>query len=205
MRSSNIDHEILCICNWTRKYLVENNIYNNKRFSQPRKINLILILSNQVFEQMHIISDYLPFIFNKKYFDEMKAINDREFKDYTPPEALSMAVNFGRQIFDVPVKNLIDYNLKTDSYNENAIKDVLSQLSPSKVRIYHLSPDEETDIDLKYADGAFRVEEISQQEINSWGDSEIAILLPEPEIISLDDSEDKIVVSKEFETPQRHP
>ena len=139
---------------------------------------------------------------NKKYFDEMKAINDREFKDYTPPEALSMAVNFGRQIFDVPVKNLIDYNLKTDSYNENAIKDVLSQLSPSKVRIYHLSPDEETDIDLKYADGAFRVEEISQQEINSWGDNEIAILLPEPEIISLDDSEDKIVVSKEFETPQ---
>ena len=84
----------------------------------------------------------------------------------------------------------------------NAIKDVLSQLSPSKVRIYHLSPDEKTDIDLKYADGAFRVEEISQQEINSWGDSEIAVLLPEPEIISLDDSEDKVVVSKEFETPQ---
>ena len=28
---------------------------------------------------------------NKKYFDEMKAINERQFNDYTPPEALSLA------------------------------------------------------------------------------------------------------------------
>jgi len=139
---------------------------------------------------------------NEKYYDEMKAINDREFEDYSPPQALNLAVNFGSQIFDVPVKNLIDYGLKTDSFDEKAIRDVLSQLSPSNVRIYHLSPDEETSIDLKYADGSYRLESISQDEINNWGSTEIAIYLPEPEVISIDDINDITFASKEYETPQ---
>lgn len=139
---------------------------------------------------------------NKKYYDEMKAINDREFEDYTPPQALSLAVNFGNKIFDVPVKNLIDYNLKTDSFNEEAIREVLSQLTPSNVRIYHLSPDEKTSIDLKYADGSYRIEPISQDNLNNWGSSEIAIYLPEPEVISFDDENDVTFASKQFETPQ---
>tara|TARA_B110000003_G_scaffold144631_1_gene145714 strand:+ start:1641 stop:4424 length:2784 start_codon:yes stop_codon:yes gene_type:complete len=139
---------------------------------------------------------------NKKYYDEMKAINDREFEDYTPPQALSMAVNFGSQIFDVPIENLIDYNLRTDFFDEKAIQDVLSQLVPSNVRIYHLSPDESTSIDLKYADGSYRVETIPQDDLTNWGNTDIAIYLPEPEVISFDDKDDITFASKEFETPQ---
>ena len=139
---------------------------------------------------------------DKKYYDEMKAINDREFTDYSPPAALSIAVNFGRQIFDVPVENLIDYNLKTETYDEKAIREVLSQLTPANVRIYHLSPDESTSIDLKYADGSYRIESISDEDLNNWGSTEIAVYLPKPEIISFDDESDITFESKEFETPQ---
>ena len=77
---------------------------------------------------------------NKKYFDEMKAINERQFNDYTPPEALSLAVSFGSSIFDRPTKNLIDYPYVTEQFDIEAIEKVISQLHPSNVRIYHLSP-----------------------------------------------------------------
>ena len=81
----------------------------------------------------------------------MKAINERQFNDYTPPEALSLAVSFGSSIFDRPTKNLIDYPYVTEQFDIEAIEKVISQLHPSNVRIYHLSPTEEADIELKYA------------------------------------------------------
>ena len=66
--------------------------------------NLILDLT---FEYLNLIqSDGII----KEYFDEIKAINERNFIDFSAPRALAVAVGFGSQIFDVPVENLIDYS-----------------------------------------------------------------------------------------------
>ena len=104
----------------------------------------------------------------KEYFDEIKAINERNFIDFSAPRALAVAVGFGSQIFDVPVENLIDYSYLTEEYDEQAIKDLMSQLKPEFVRIYHLSTEENADIELKYADGSYRTEPIPTEDISRW-------------------------------------
>lgn len=139
---------------------------------------------------------------NKKYFDEMKAINERQFNDYTPPEALSLAVSFGSNIFDRPLENLIDYSYVTEQFDEEAIKNVISQLQPSNLRIYHLSPTEEADIELKYADGSYRIEPIDLNNFTNDESIPFAIKLPEAEILSFDDSSETIIVSNEFDVPK---
>lgn len=139
---------------------------------------------------------------SKKYFDEMKAINERQFNDYTPPEALNLAVSFGSNIFDRPTKNLIDYPYVTEQFDIEAIEKVISQLQPSNVRIYHLSPTEEADIELKYADGSFRIEPIDLNNFTKGEGIPFAIKLPEAEILTFDDSSETIIVSSEYETPK---
>ena len=159
--------------------------------------NLILDLT---FEYLNLIqSDGII----KEYFDEIKAINERNFIDFSAPRALAVAVGFGSQIFDVPVENLIDYSYLTEEYDEQAIKDLMSQLKPEFVRIYHLSTEENADIELKYADGSYRTEPIPAEDISRWKTGIASLKLPEPMIILLDEPNENVIASSDYEIPQK--
>ena len=62
-------------------------------------------------------------------------------------------------------------------------------MTPQSARIYHISPDEEVQIDLKYADGGYRVTDLNFEKYDSsllFTD----LSLPEPQVINLDESSD---------------
>ena len=60
----------------------------------PNKIKNLII--NLTFKYIDLISSNGV---SKKYFDEMKAINESQFNDYTP-RGLKFSLSFGSNIFD---------------------------------------------------------------------------------------------------------
>ena len=138
----------------------------------------------------------------KAYFDELASINKIGFEDYQSPSALGQAVQFGQRIFDWPSENLIDYAYVTSEFDTDAIKSTLAQLTPERSRIYHTGPDEISDIELQYADGAYRVESFSPERLNKFSNLNIALSLPEPEAIE-DEQDFRLVQSSKFKRPTR--
>ena len=138
----------------------------------------------------------------QEYFDELAGINQIQFEDYRAPEALSLAVNFAFNIFDVPLQNLIDYAYITSDFKPDAIADLLSQMTKKSARIYHISPDEVVDVALQYADGGFRVSDIDLE--TQYSDNLfVSLKLPEPQIIELDDEEILFTSSGDYDVPKR--
>ncbi len=139
----------------------------------------------------------------KEFFDELAGINQIQFEDYSAPDALSLAVQFAFNIYDIPLKNIIDYSYVTSDYEPSAIESVLAKMIPQNARIYHISPDEEVQVDLTYADGGYRVTDLN---FNDY-DSKLlfkALSLPEPQVISLDDSEEVLFTSSDqYGTPKK--
>ena len=139
---------------------------------------------------------------DKAYFDELASINKIQFDDYQSPSALGLAVGFGQRVFDWQAENLIDFAYVTSEYDPNAIMSTLSQLTPERARIYHIGPDEISDIDLQYADGAYRVESLSEEKLSKFSGLDIALSLPEPEAIE-DEQDIRIAQSKNFKKPTK--
>ena len=139
---------------------------------------------------------------DKAYFDELASINKIQFDDYQPPSALGLAVGFGQRVFDWQAENLIDFAYVTSEYDPNAIMSTLSQLTPERARIYHIGPDEISDIDLQYADGAYRVEPLSEEKLSKFSGLDIVLSLPEPEAIE-DEQDIQIAQSKNFKKPTK--
>ena len=139
----------------------------------------------------------------KEFFDELAGINQIQFEDYSAPEALSLAVQFAFNIYDIPLKNIIDYSYITSDYKSSAIENVLLKMNPQSARIYHISPNEDTQVDLKYADGGYRVTDLD------FSDYNLSLLfadlsLPEPQVINLDDSEELVFTSSgQYDTPKK--
>ena len=75
MRSSNIDYAILCICNWKRKYLVENNIYNNKHIQNI--FCMLRMLANNLESEPYITLDIVIVYGNE-------TSNETYFKIFSP-------------------------------------------------------------------------------------------------------------------------
>lgn len=139
---------------------------------------------------------------DKAYFDELASINKIQFDDYQSPSALGLAVGFGQRVFDWQAENLIDFAYVTSEYDPNAIMSTLSQLTPERARIYHIGPDEISDIDLQYADGAYRVESLSEEKLSKFSGLDIVLSLPEPEAIE-DEQDIRIAQSKNFKKPTK--
>jgi protease-3 len=138
----------------------------------------------------------------KDYFDELAGVNQIQFEDYRTPEALNLAIGFAFNIYDVPLKNLIDYSYVTSDYNPEAIKDVLSSMAPQFSRIYHISPDEDINVTLEYADGGYRVTDLAL-DLQSSNDIFANLKLPEPQIINLDVEEALFTSSGEYDVPKK--
>ena len=139
---------------------------------------------------------------SKDYFDELASINQIQFEDYSSPEALQQAVSFAFKIYDVPLKNIIDSNYVTSEYSEDSIQRLLSNFDQKKARIYHISPNENVNVNLKYADGGFRVEKLDEgllvkENLN------INLSLPEPQVIELDDQDTLLAALSGFAVPQK--
>ncbi|XQF94424.1 hypothetical protein ACOBV9_20225 (plasmid) [Pseudoalteromonas espejiana] len=69
---------------------------------------------------------------------------------------------------DYPLNHVIDAPYYYAKFDASAINSVLEQLNPKTLRVWYISQQEETDSQLHFYDGKYRINDISDDEIASW-------------------------------------
>lgn len=98
---------------------------------------------------------------NENYFRELQAMRSKDFLNANKPNPLQQAVQLTGMQFDIPVENLLNADFIYEHYDEKAIKDVIDQLDPRKVRIWHVSQQEQVNKPISYFDGGYDIKDIT--------------------------------------------
>lgn len=137
--------------------------------------------------------NYVNLIKNKgitqNYAKELQFILKNQFDDFQTPDALNLAVTFSRQMLDIPVVDVLQHSSYFPTFDKKSIEDVMAYMSPKNLRLWHISDHEQTDTNLVYAKGSYRIGDISKDQFNQWQQSEISIVLPKLMKIENDNTE----------------
>ncbi len=100
---------------------------------------------------------------NENYFRELQAMRSKDFQNAGKSNPLQQAVQLTTMQFDLPVENLLNAGYVYERYDEQSIKDVLSQLDTQKVRIWHVSQQEKVSKPISYFDGSYDIQDITPE------------------------------------------
>jgi protease-3 len=136
------------------------------------------------------------------HFNELKATNNIAYENYTSLPPLQAALSLTNRIFELEPIHLIEYEYVTEDFDAQLILNVLNQMKPDNVRIYHVGPNEEINTQLQFADGGYRVEQIKASDFTNWEKSKYALLIPAAELIE-DDETSSFNALADYKTPQK--
>lgn len=138
---------------------------------------------------------------NQAYADELKGLLTLQFEDFITPQPLQLAIHLSQVIYNYPTQHLIDHSYLFTDFQPEKITQALTKFTPEHVRIYHISPTENSDTPLTYAEGGYSTANITPQEIQQWKSVNTALKLPQAEVI---EQNKNVVVdlNGDFSTPQ---
>jgi len=116
---------------------------------------------------------------DSKYFSEIKTSLNNQFKFLEKGDEFSYVSALTGSMQEYPLNHAINAPYYYAEFDAEAVNNVLEQLNPDTLRIWYVSQQEETDSQLHFYDGKYRIEDISDAEIASWSKpSELALALP---------------------------
>ncbi|RJF35265.1 insulinase family protein [Pseudoalteromonas gelatinilytica] len=116
---------------------------------------------------------------DSKYFNEIRTSLNNEFQFLEKGDEFGYVSNLTDSMQKFPVNNAINAPYYYAKFDADAVQNVLSQLNEDTLRIWYISKQEETDSQLHFYDGKYRIEDISEAEVASWSKpSEYALALP---------------------------
>ncbi|ASM52146.1 hypothetical protein PESP_b0612 [Pseudoalteromonas espejiana DSM 9414] len=116
---------------------------------------------------------------DSKYFNEIKTSLSNQFKFLEKGDEFSYVSALTGSMQDYPLNHVIDAPYYYAKFDASAINSVLEQLNPKTLRVWYISQQEETDSQLHFYDGKYRINDISDDEIASWKKpSEFKLALP---------------------------
>ena len=116
---------------------------------------------------------------NSKYFNEIRTSLNNQFKFLEKGDEFNYvsALTGSMQVY--PLNHTINAPYHYAKFDADAVNDVLNQLNADSLRIWYISQQEETDSQLYFYDGKYRINDISADEIASWKKpSEFKLALP---------------------------
>ena len=117
---------------------------------------------------------------SEDYFDEVGTVLNNRFQFLQRDSAFNYATQLAAAMQHYPIENVVDYAYRLDSYNQDAIEQVLAQLRPDNARVWFISPNEEVDQKLHFFDGEYRLAALNPDIIDGWREqaAEIEVNLP---------------------------
>ncbi|KKK69384.1 hypothetical protein LCGC14_2934590, partial [marine sediment metagenome] len=116
---------------------------------------------------------------DSKYFNEIRTSLNNEFQFLEKGDEFGYVSNLAGSMQDYPLNHAINAPYYYAKFDAAAINKVLKQLNADTLRIWYTSKQEETDSQLHFYDGKYRIEDISDAEIASWSKpSQFALALP---------------------------
>lgn len=116
---------------------------------------------------------------DEKYFSEIKTSLNNRFRFLEKSDEFGYVSNLAASMQEVPAEYAIAAPYYYESFDADAINNVLAQLTPEHLRIWYISKNEPTDSQLHFYDGRYKIDTISEEEIASWNQpAQLAMTLP---------------------------
>ena len=116
---------------------------------------------------------------DSKYFSEIQTSLNNQFRFLEKGDEFGYVSNLADAMQKVPARNAINAPFYYQRFDAKAIKDVLAQLTPQRLRVWYISKQEPHDSSLHFYDGKYKITDISSEEQQSWQQSpQLALNLP---------------------------
>jgi len=121
---------------------------------------------------------------DEKYFKEIKTSLHNKFRFLEKGSAFDYVSNLAARLQQYPPKDIIAAPYIYRKFDAKAIRKVLDQLTPKRLRIWYISKQEEVDKKLHFYDGEYRIADIANSEYKLWHKS-LGLPLALPSVNSL--------------------
>lgn len=173
-----------------------SNLYpsiNPSAYGNYGKFDIVVELTDKGMEQRPLITgavlNYLDLIresgVDSKYFEEIKTSLGNEFRFLEKSDEFSYVSELTGNMQDYPLFHAIDASYRYEQFDAGAIQQVLSQLTPEHLRLWHISKAEKTDKSLHFYDGSYAVEDLNATSLNQWQQKAATMSLNLPAINTL--------------------
>jgi len=129
--------------------------------------------------------DYIALIRNNpqqvKHEQEFAGMLKAQFDNYLNLPALNLAMHLSRNMIQIPAKDIMHFNTHFTGLNQQELSQVLTQFSPEKMRVFHISNEENANIQLPYADASYRVEKLTEDQLKQLTNDAYQVNLPRVE------------------------
>lgn len=116
---------------------------------------------------------------DSKYFSEIQTSLNNQFRFLEKGDEFGYVANLADAMQKVPSRNAINAPFYYQQFDAKAVKDVLAQLTPQRLRVWYISKQEPHDSSLHFYDGKYKIVDISQEEQLSWQKTpQLALSLP---------------------------
>lgn len=103
-----------------------------------------------------------------KYYDEIKTSLSNQFRFLEKSDEFGYVSNLAEAMQNVPASMAIAAPYHYERFDAEAIRKVLDQLTPERLRVWYVSKQEPHDSELHYYDGKYKVVDISADEQAKW-------------------------------------
>lgn len=116
---------------------------------------------------------------DSKYFSEIQTSLNNQFRFLEKGDEFGYVSNLADAMQKVPARNAVNAPFYYQRFDAKAIKNVLAQLTPQRLRVWYVSKQEPHDSSLHFYDGKYKITDISSEEQQSWQQSpQLALNLP---------------------------
>jgi len=135
------------------------------------------------------------------YYREYQAMLDKRFADMQMPNPLHQAIHYSATLFDLPAVNIINAPYVYERFDRQAIEQVLEQLRPERVRVWHMHSEAPVEQEIPWYEGRYSVANIRSEEIRHWRQAGEKFTLSLPEENDLFTTDKAKVVAPKHQTP----
>ncbi|WP_075185594.1 insulinase family protein [Teredinibacter haidensis] len=105
---------------------------------------------------------------DEKYFLEQKAIKEKKFANMEMQQPLQTAISLSSTLLKFEPEWVIANPFVYQSFDKQAVKEVLGYLKPERARIWYISQNETAEKPIPYHEGKYRIEDITVEDKAHW-------------------------------------
>ncbi|KKO46008.1 hypothetical protein WG68_07940 [Arsukibacterium ikkense] len=160
--------------------------YDAKWYGNYGHFQIVAVLTEAGMQQRPaitaILMQYLDLIrqngVDSKYYQEIRTSLQNQFNFLEKTDGFSYAAKLSAAMQYYPVSSVVSAPFQYDQFDKTAINTLLAQLVPERLTVWHISKQEPAEHKLHYFEGQYAVADISEQEMQSWQQPLIPLVLP---------------------------
>lgn len=160
--------------------------YDPKWYGNYGQLNITAVLTEAGMQQREaitaILMQYIALIreqgVDAKYYQEIRTSLQNQFNFLEKTTGFNYAANLSAAMQYYPIQSVVSAPFQYDKFDAPAIQNLLGQLVPERLTVWHISQREPATESLQYFSGKYAVTEINQQQLSAWQQPLIPLALP---------------------------